>query len=216
MKKSVLIPLLLTMLVASLKSKANDVKYEEAMQKNIQAVYSAATIEELQATVNAFERIANAEKNKWEPLYYSAFGYIMMSTRETVAATKDSYLDRALECVHRAQAIAGDESEIAAIEGFVYMMQVSVDPASRGPKLMGLAVQQFQRALKLNPENPRALALLAQMQYGAAQFFGSDTTEACSTNDASLAKFAGFKAQSVLAPQWGKSMAEEMKQNCSK
>jgi tetratricopeptide (TPR) repeat protein len=189
-------------------------KYTEAMQKNIMSVYTAKTIDELQVTVNAFERIGDAEKTKWEPQYYASFGYIMMSTREKDAAKQDAFLDQAFSALEKAKLIAPDESEIVALEGFIYMMQVSVDPASRGPRLMGQTVQLFEKALKLNPENPRALALLAQMQFGAAQFFKSSTVDACTTNDAALQKFETFKSDNPVAPQWGKQMAEEMKGNC--
>ena len=90
-------------------TKANDAKYLEAMSKNIVAVYKAHTIEELQNAVNAFDRIANAEKTKWEPLYYSAFGYVMMADREKDNAKKDNYLDLAASSVKKAKAI--NESE---------------------------------------------------------------------------------------------------------
>jgi hypothetical protein len=217
MKRFLIIPLMIAlMLPISRTLLANHDKYTEVMQKNIQLVYTAKTIDELQSAVNALERISNVEKEKWEPLYYSAFGYVMMSTRTEDNAVKDSYLDQALALVGKAKTIAPEESEIAALEGFVYMMQVSVDPGSRGPKLMGVAVQQYERALKLNPENPRAMALLAQMQFGAAQFFKSPTTEACATNDAALIKFESFKSENPLAPVWGKQMAEGLKANCGK
>ncbi|MEP6847201.1 MAG: hypothetical protein ABI861_14415, partial [Panacibacter sp.] len=65
----------------------------ETMQKNIQSVYTAQNIPELQNVVNTFERIAAAEKTKWEPFYYASFGYIMMSNQGTDNAKKDAYLD---------------------------------------------------------------------------------------------------------------------------
>jgi hypothetical protein len=52
------------------------------------------------------------------------------------------------------------------------------------------------------------------MQYGTAQFFGSSTVEACGTVDKSLQKFETFKAENVLAPQWGKQLAESLKSQC--
>ncbi len=71
-----------------------DVKYFETMAKNIEQVYKAKTIEELQNAVNVLDRVGNAEKTKWEPFYYSSFGYVMMATRENDVAKKDSFLDQ--------------------------------------------------------------------------------------------------------------------------
>jgi hypothetical protein len=192
---------------------AND-KYTEAMQKSITEVYQASDITQLQKAVNALERIASAENQKWEPQYYVAFGYLMMATREQDAAKKDTYLDQAMAAIEKAKMLAPKESEIIAAEGFVYMMRVTVDPGSRGADFAPLAMQTFGKARALNPENPRALALAARMQYGSAQFFGSSTAEACGLVEKALEKFETYQSANPLAPVWGKPMAESLRQTC--
>jgi hypothetical protein len=216
MKTTMLIFLLSVALGNMQPSNATDNKYAEAMAKNIETVYTTQSIAELQSAVNAFERIGVAEKTKWEPYYYAAFGYIMMATNEQNGNKKDTYLDEATKSIGYAKSIVQNESEIVALEGFVHMIRVTVDPASRGQQYSGLAIQTFAKAITLNPENPRALALMAQMQFGTAQFIGSSTTEACTTNEAALQKFATFNSDNPLAPQWGKKSAEELKKNCKK
>jgi tetratricopeptide (TPR) repeat protein len=196
------------------KATANDEKFIEAMQKNIKSVYEAQEITTLLQTVNSFERIAATEKNKWEPFYYIGFGYLMMANMETDGNKKDAYLDKALEAIEKGKVIIPSESELIALEGFAYMLKVTVDPQSRGMVFAPKAVQTFEKALALNPENPRALALLAQMQYGTAQFFGSAATEACTSNSKALEKFQTYKSENPLAPVWGLRMAESLKQAC--
>lgn len=214
MKTINIIPLaLLALALLAFKSAAND-RYTESMQKNIQVVYTAKTIDELQTAVNAFERIADAEKTKWEPFYYAGFGYVMMASREKEIQKKDAYLDLALKAINKAKTITSTESEIVALEGFVHMIRVTVDPASRGQQYSGLAMQNFGKAIGLNPENPRALSLMAQMQYGTAQFFGASTAEACGTLNKALEKFETYKPANPLAPVWGKQIAEGMKAQC--
>ncbi len=215
MKTLNIIPILLGLVafLASILANAND-KYLEAMQKNIGAVYTAKTSDEIQPLVNAFERIGEAEKTKWEPYYYAGYGYLMIAVREPDAAKKDTYLDHALKALEKAKAVHAGESEIIALEGFVHMIRVSVNPASRGQQYSGLAMQTFGKAIAMNPENPRALTLMAQMQYGTAQFFGSSTAEACGTLNKALEKFDTFKSDNPLAPQWGKGIAEGMKKQC--
>jgi hypothetical protein len=214
MKTLKVIPLLLALLVfVAAKSVAND-KYTENMQKNIDSVYSSKSIAGIQRAVNTLERIGDTEKSKWEPYYYASFGYVMMATREKAGAVKDQYLDLALKATEKAKALQPGESEIVAMEGFIHMIRVTVDPASRGQQYSSLAFQSFGKAVGMNPENPRALALLAQMQFGTAQFFGSSTAEACGTNTKALEKFETFKSTNALAPQWGRGMAEELKAQC--
>jgi tetratricopeptide (TPR) repeat protein len=193
---------------------ASDDKYTEQMTKNIAVVYKAQTNEEFQSAINAFERIGIAEKTKWEPFYYAAFGYVMQATREQDGTKKDQFLDLASTALDKAKNIDGKESEIVALQGFVHMIRVTVDPASRGQKYSSLAFQSYSQAIELNPENPRALVFMAQMQYGTAQFFKSSTDEACATLAKAIEKFATFTPSTPIAPQWGKGTAEGMKEQC--
>lgn len=211
MKTMNIIPVLIAILIMVVsKSFGNDGKYEQAMKKNIQTVYTGKTIDELQSAVNSLERIGAAEKTKWEPHYYAAFGYIMMANVEKESAKRDSYLDQAVKSINAAKAILPEDSEVIALEGFATMIRVSIDPGTRGPQFVPQAMQLFSKALTLNPSNPRAMALLAQMQLGTAKFFGSDTKEACNTATKSLGLFDSFKSENPLAPQWGRGMAEGM------
>jgi tetratricopeptide (TPR) repeat protein len=216
MKTLTIIPILLGLLalLASIIANAGD-KYTETMQKNIEALYSAKTGDEIQTLVNTFERIGDAEKTKWEPYYYAAYGNLMLAMREQGESKKDALLDRSLKSLEKVNAISPAESESAALEGFVHMIRVSVDPPSRGQQYSGMAFQAFGKALALNPENPRALVLTAQMQYGTAKFFGSSTEEACGTLGKALEKFKSYIPANPLAPQWGKGMAEGMKAQCN-
>lgn len=193
---------------------ANDTRFIEAMEKNIKAVYEARDIAAYQQSVNAFERIAETEKTRWEPFYYIGFGYLMMANLETDLNRKDSYLDRALDAVGKGKAVNVNESELIALEGFAYMLKITVDPQTRGMVYAPRATQTFERAIELNSENPRAIALMAQMQFGSAKFFNSSTAEACATNEKALAAFTSYKSENPLAPVWGQQMAEGLKDAC--
>lgn len=198
----------------SLSLSANDGKYFEAMSKQMQVVYNSQTLEELQSAVNSLDRIGQAEKDKWEPLYYGAFGYVMMANRETEATRKDAYLDQALERINKAAAISKDNSEITALEGFIHMIRVTVDPASRGQQYSGMSMQAYGKAIEQNPNNPRALALMAQMQFGMAQFFKSPVAEACGLARKALEQFSAYKSDNPLAPAWGQGMTEGLLKQC--
>ncbi len=212
MKKILAIAILL---ITISRSYATTDQYVEAMKKNIDLVYKATSISELQTAINGFQRIVSVEKNKWEPHYYTAFGYIMIASRDSVADRRDQALDMALDALSKASEISSSESEIVTLQGFVQLIRINIDPMSRGSQFAGLAMQYFQAALKLNPDNPRALAMLAQLQFGTARFFGSSTEEACATTAAALVKFDTFKSENPLAPQWGRSMTEKLKAGCN-
>ncbi|MBL7846047.1 MAG: hypothetical protein JNL40_01165 [Cyclobacteriaceae bacterium] len=203
------------LLLMALTVRAGDEVFLQAMGKQIGAVYTAQTVDELQGVVNALDRIGQAEKGRWEPLYYGAFGCLMMATREKDAQKKDGYLDQALERVNRGLEISQDNSELLALEGFVHMLRVSVDPGSRGQRFSGMSMKAFNKAIKADPNNPRALSLMAQMQYGTAQFFGSSTSEPCGMAKKALSLFDAVKNDDALAPRWGKEMTESMVKKCN-
>ncbi len=187
--------------------------FEKAMGTNVPLVFSSNTPEDLMPIINKLNRIGAAESDRWEPHYYVAFGYIRMSQMQKEAAEKDKYLDLALKSVEQAETILPNDSELEAMRGFVIMIQLTVDPGTRGMTHSPMATASFQKAVALNPENPRAHYLLGQMQYGTAQFMGGDTSEAC----ASVAKAIELFDQDVdkenpFAPTWGKQEAIGMQQ----
>ena len=194
--------------------KADDTKFLAAMQKNLLSLGAAKSVEAYQATANSFNRIAEAEKTRWEPYYYASLCYVLMTTLDEEATMKDTQLDEAAKLLSLSRAVEHDSSEVAALEGFIYMMRVSIDPATRGAKYASLAVQSFQSALTINPTNPRALALLAQMQYGMAKFFGTPPTDACNTLKLALQNFENDHSENPVSPKWGKPMAEGMQVAC--
>lgn len=206
---------LFLLLFISISTLANDEKYFEQMGKQIQAVYTAKSLEEYQQAINALDRIGNAEKTKWEPFYYSAFGNIMIAANLVEGSKKDSYLDQALAAITKGKELAPSESELVALEGFVHMIRITADPATRGQQYSGLAMQTFGKALGMNPNNPRAMSLMAQMQLGTARFFNQPPTEACETARMAATIFeSATESENSLAPRWGKEMNLEIVKSC--
>jgi hypothetical protein len=206
--------LFITALVVNASVYAIDGRYEETMKKNIMALYQANDVELTQTLINTFERIGQSEKTKWEPFYYSAYGYLMLSIRENDGVKKDGLLDFAESAIHKAGDIRENDSEIVALEGFITMIRITVNPSERGQRLSGTAMQQFGKALTLNSANPRAMALMAQMQFGTATFFGKTPTEACAQAAGALKLFENESPKDPLAPVWGKEMTAALLAKC--
>lgn len=185
-------------------------QFEKAMAKNIPAIFSAESPEALQDVINQLNRIGEAEGNRWEPYYYTAFGYIRMSFMYENAEDKDKYLDLGMKAVEKGETINPNDSELEAMRGYIHMMKLTVDPANRGMTYSGLAFTSFQKAIKLNPENPRAHYLMGRMQYGTAQFMGGGTEDACGSMFKALTLFdKDGKKDNPFAPSWGKESTQE-------
>ncbi len=198
----------------SIFSFANGDKFVDTMKKNIQSLYDAHEIAEFQQAINSIQRISQVEKTKWEPYYYISLGYIFMATHETEGGKKDSFLDLANEALTKAKELKKDDSEIISLEGFIHMIRLTVDPATRGAQYAGLASSSYEKALKLNGNNPRALALMAQLQFGTARLFNQQPKEACANASKALSFFDNEQNENPLAPKWGKGMTEDLLKNC--
>lgn len=193
-------------------------QFEKAMGKNVPAMFAADSPESLQTAINNLNRIGEAEGDRWEPHYYVAFGYLRMSEMYKTPEEKDKYLDLAMKAVDKGAEIKPNDSEIEAMRGYVNMMKLTVDPASRGMTYSGLAFASFQKAVALNPNNPRAHFLLGRMQYGTAQFMGGGTDDACGSLFKALLLFdKEEKSENPFAPSWGKTSTEQsIKELCEK
>lgn len=185
-------------------------QFEKAMGKNIPAMFQAADAESLQTAINQLNRIGEAEKDRWEPHYYVAFGYVRMMGLSEGADKQDGYLDQALAAIEKAETIKPNDSELETMRGYVHMMRVTVDPASRGMQYSGMAFNSFNKAIKLNPENPRAHYLLGRMQYGTAQFMGGGDGGACESFANAKKLFEANENEQSIAPSWGAESNEEV------
>lgn len=185
--------------------------YEQAMKKGIEDLQNANSPEAMNQAANYFERIASVETEQWLPHYYAAYTRITLGAMEQ----SDEQLDLAQTHLDQLSDKAKDESEVVALQGYLHMIRVALDPGNRGPQLAPQTMETLSKAVQLNPENPRALMLLAQMQYGTAQFFKSNTGEACQLVAKSLILFEQEKSASALSPVWGKEIAQSIQQACT-
>ncbi len=211
--KKLFIPLLLSLPMLAFSN--ND--FETAMQANLDKLKQATTVTELQTVANTFERIAAAEKKEWLPRYYAAYCYVLMTTLDEELAHWDGYLDTALALLEQSEKVKkANKVEILALKGFVAMMRISVDPATRGQEYSMKSANYLQQAYQLEAQNPRVTMLMGHMLYGTAQFFGSSTDEACAKFAEALTLFEQEETTDTgIKPHWGKPEAKRMLAQCN-
>jgi hypothetical protein len=210
MKKVTLISAIIYFVVTS--SYAD--KYESAMKATLQKLTEATTIDSYRDVAASFERIAEAEQSKWLPFYYAGLSYVWASHTIQDGATIDGLLDKAQVFVEKAGKLSAQNDEIITLQGYIYMMKVVVDPATRGAQYSGMAMQQFGQAVGLNDQNPRALLMMGRMQMGTDQFFGNDVSQSCGMIKKAAAMFETQVPKSEIDPAWGKEMAGMFVSEC--
>ena len=79
-------------------------KYEAAMMRGFEQMKSAKTAEDMAATSAFFERVADAEKDKWLPYYYAA-QTIYFTGWMNPKADKDKVGEKCKDLIAKAEAI---------------------------------------------------------------------------------------------------------------
>ncbi len=213
MKKILFI--LLTSMV-SLYSTAGDPKYMAVMERNVAMIDTATTTTTYSVANNTFERIANANPTEWLPVYYQAYCTILMGMKQESPALKDEYFDKAEALINRADEISPENSEILVVQAWVNSMKIGVDPATRGQKLGPKAGMFTEKALQLNPENPRAHFLKGTSIFYMPANFGGGKDKALPVFEKAIEKFKAAKPENKIVPHWGQVPAEALLEQCKK
>ncbi len=198
-------------------SYAADPAYQKAMGAQLEKMQTAETAEQLRDAANGFNRIAEMNKEEWLPNYYAALALINAGFRSEEIKTKDAFYNEAKNYIDKTIKANGENAELVALKGYALMGELSADPASRGQSMSAEVMNTFGRALSLQPQNPRAMILMAQMELGMAQFFGQGPEKACGMAQNSLKLFEQEESKEVSAtekPVWGKELANQLLKQC--
>lgn len=211
MKKTIF--LLTAILVASFSFAQMPEKFVKAMEAKISLLDSANTVEELTDLANAFERIAEAEKNQWLPYYYAAFcnasaGTLAGAGGDMMAAKTDKtdpYADKADRQVKKAEELAKSNSEIFIVKKMIATLRMLGDPMNRYMTYGPEAQAMLDEAKKLNPDNPRVYLLEGQDKFYTPEQFGGSKQEAKVLFEKAQTLYGTFKPETNIHPNWGKS-----------
>lgn len=191
---------------------AQSEQYEGAMKQQLSLLDSASTYSAngMQQLANTFERIAEAEKTQWLPYYYAAYCRVNEAYMAKDKSKVDGLADKALVNIEKAQALKGKDSEISCIQSMISSARIGVDPMTRGMKYGPESGAYLEEAKQLNPENPRVYMLQGQSLLYTPEAFGGSKTKAKETFELALKKFAAFKPESALAPNWGEHYVKQL------
>ena len=171
------------------------------------------------ATANQFERIASAEPKEWLPRYYAGLSYVYLGFMGKDEASKDKFLDQADANLKAAEAITAttpgpENDELAVLKAYIAQARMVVDPMNRWQQYGPLFQAGIDKAIAINPNNPRPYVLQGSSLMYTPEQFGGGPANACPVLKQAAEKFATFKPASDFAPMWGKEQIEPMLAKC--
>jgi hypothetical protein len=163
-----------------------------------------------------FERIAAAEKNNYLPNYYVAM--VNTSAAFTINDKQkiNDLLTKAQTALDTEMAKDQKNSELYCVQALIHTAWIVSDPMTNGMKLSAKTMETYEIALKLDPNNPRAVFGKADFAINGAKWTGADTKPLCIEVERSIALFENFKPSTPFAPTWGIDRAKQALANCSK
>ena len=200
------------MLIASFSFAQMPEKFVKAMEPKIAALDTTKTVQGFADLANAFERIADAEKNQWLAYYYAAYcnasaGTLAGADGDMMAAKADKtdpYADKADKQIKKAEEMMKNNSEIYVVKKMIATLRMLGDPMSRYMTYGPEAQAALDEAKKLDTNNPRVYLLEAQDKYFTPEQFGGSKDEAKVLFEKSKQLFETFKPASTIHPNWGK------------
>lgn len=210
MKKTIFI--LSAILVAGFSFAQMPDKFVKAMEAKIALIDSTHTVEGYTDLGNAFERIADAEKNQWLAYYYAAYcnasaGIIAGAGGDMMAAKADKtdpYADKADKQIKKAEELAKSNSEIFIVKKMIATLRMLGDPMNRYMTYGPEAQAMLDEAKKLNPDNPRVYILEGQDKFYTPEQFGGNKEEAKVLFEKAQKLYETFKPETSIHPNWGK------------
>ena len=177
--------------------------YERGMTKALQMWQNKKSTE----AIALFERIASVEKENWLPNYYIGLIYATQVLSGLEKEKASILLEQAQKSLDKAENISNNNSELFCLQGLINTAWVTLDPMTNGQKLSASIIESYQKAISLDPKNPRPIYLMAQYQINLAKMFGQDTKPFYNRIKVSLKMFDNFKAPSAFYPNWGAERA---------
>jgi hypothetical protein len=187
-------------------------KYEGAMAKGLEQFKDVKTVEEMSATSAFFERVADAEKDKWLPYYYAAYANHLTGWMNP-KADKDKVAEKTKDLLAKAEAIERN-SELYCLRQMVAIQQMTVDVMARYQTYGTEATASLEKAVEADPTNPRIYYLRGQTLMNTPEAYGGGKAVAKKLFEKSLELYKTFKPASAFHPNWGKEDAEKLLAAC--
>ncbi|WP_124979067.1 tetratricopeptide repeat protein [Nonlabens xiamenensis] len=182
--------------------------YEKAMQKGLELIATDKL-----AASQQFERICRVEKDNWLPPYYAAFCQVESSWGQFSKEQTLQSMEKAQQFIDEASVISPDNPEIMVLQGMLNTCWITYDSKTYGMKLSAATTAIYEKALAIDPENPRVVLNRARWLMGSARFFGKDFTPYCGEVERAITLLQKEES-SGFDPSWGLESAQEVQKEC--
>ena len=196
-------------------SNVSSEKKEDFLAKALEKAKTVHTENDIQNSVNEIKRIESLDSNYWLPSYYVSYMETSMSFF-TNPDKKEAILTDAKERIEKLlDNPTSDKSELYTLLGYYYYAKISQDPQKNGQIYYKDVISNYQKAIAINPANPRPQYLLNLFEDRMNGFMGKKDNDLCSKLQKNKELFTSFKPAGKNYPTWGeKELLSKIKDSC--
>jgi hypothetical protein len=158
-----------------------------------------------------FEQLYSVDKTNWLIPYYAGMTKALMCLLKM--GERDALANDALLWITRAKSIVQND-EIYCAESLAYTAKLSVNPPLRWFTYEGKIKNALSMAKKLNPNNPRAYILEANIQHKLPYLFGGGCKSAKPLIQKAELFFSTQNKANSIEPSWGIQSLVKLKKAC--
>ena len=158
-----------------------------------------------------FEQLYTVNKTNWLIPYYAGMTRSIMCLLKM--GDKDALANDALLWVGRAKSIMAND-EVYCAESLAYTAKMSVNPLLRWLTYEGKIKKSLSLAKKLNPNNPRAYVLEANIQQKIPYIFGGGCNSVKPLIEKAELCFNTQTKSNSVQPSWGIQSLVQLKKAC--
>ena len=158
-----------------------------------------------------FEQLYAVNRTNWLIPYYAGMTKSIMCLLKM--GDKDALANDALLWVGRAKSIMAND-EVYCAESLAYTAKMSVNPLLRWLTYEGKIKKSLSLAKKLNPNNPRAYVLEANIQQKIPYIFGGGCNSVKPLIEKAELCFNTQTKSNLVEPSWGKQSLVQLKKAC--
>ncbi len=184
--------------------------FEQDIQKSIDLWQN----KQLDEALTSLENLNSTSKDAWLKDYY--IGLIHVNEAYQKAQNKKEmivHLEAADKAILKIYTPETQQVEILILVGMLQTAYIVYNPMQNAMNLSGEINELYQKALTLEPNNPRAILQKAQFDMGTAKYFNRSTQPMCNDIKKSIQLFDTFEVASSIHPNWGKDQAETLLKN---
>ncbi len=157
----------------------------QAQQPTMQSLIGQSVAKIQQPTPEAFinciaelKRIDAMYPDSIQPKYQIALQSLTFSVMNPHDSRTENMMAEVDQTISKMEKMKqADQSDLCTLRGFLYMVRIVQDPAQNGQRYYIDVMQNYEKALKLNPDNKLAKQLQQQFFEGMRQAIGMEINE---------------------------------------